>query len=227
MRGILFNQDFDLLRKVYTRQKTETRRTGGLEKVNEPKTLKKVNFATKEFVDNKLTANFYIENSEKRLNHLCKATSRYQLNEILYLKESYRVVNGTVEYKLKTKTGTKLLPGKFENKLFMPAKYARGYIQITGIDIQQIKNISQKSLFEEGVETELTTKNFGYKFYDAKRNAQYTFGVGTKPSDIFLVLVNSVNSKTKVVSNDITPDHWVFVYTFTLLKNKPKGLKNV
>ena len=57
-----------------------------------------------------------------------------------------------------------MLEEKWKNKLFMPEKYARYFIQITDIKIQKLHDISEKEAINEGIE-ESRPLAFGWKNY--------------------------------------------------------------
>lgn len=76
-------------------------------------------------------------------------TDRYKVGEILFLKEPYFInEDGSIDYKFDNKTGHK----KWENKLFMPEKYARHYIRIIDKRQEYLQDITTEECLKEGIE---------------------------------------------------------------------------
>ncbi|MDR2207149.1 MAG: hypothetical protein LBE36_13455 [Flavobacteriaceae bacterium] len=81
--------------------------------------------------------------------------SRYKVGEILYLKEPYSLdtiaFDGKVTYKFDNPNERTVSNGfKWENKLFMPAKYARYFIEITAVRCERLQEISDEDIVKEG-----------------------------------------------------------------------------
>lgn len=142
-----------------------------------------------------------------------------QTGDICYLKEPYYLNDGkykdippmyAFDWPLE---GRKL---KYKNKLFMPEKYARYFIKITNIRVEQIQLISRKDAIAEGIELAynaaiVTDDTFTatrlYRSY-AKKNSHYTF---TNPIESFQTLWESINKKEPNRWED-NPFVWVYEY---------------
>lgn len=174
MKGILFKED--LFTKVVNNHKTVTRRTGGLDFVNtdpehskfdgmeqNPELLKiDKNGDTvsdksgdpKLFTFNGYMGRFYVPDSEYEYYYF---KPRYQPNEIVYLKEPTAICNyenkkDVIEYKYDPSTVLNIDDYKWTNKLFMAAKYARYFIQITEVFAERLHDITEEEARSEGVE---------------------------------------------------------------------------
>jgi hypothetical protein len=96
---------------------------------------------------------FYFDNSYVR--------PKYQPGEIIYLKEPYNLIkkypNATGEnskvyvphYAFDKKAHIKIMK-LWKNKLFMPEKYARHFIQITDVTAQRVDEITEADAIAEG-----------------------------------------------------------------------------
>lgn len=225
MRGILFNDDYNLLQQVFSGRKTETRRTGGLEVLNEAIDNGEEIIMLGKGCLNKNTSKFEVEYVINWENVSFK--SRYKLGEILYLKESYRWENPNkpIEYKLiNPKKNNSRRTGKFLNKLFMPASASRAKIVITDIRFERISDITEQAVYREGIPQVMlnsmprkpspTVPAFVIEKPTSIFSSKKDFTFHTDHKAAFLDLVNRVNSNKK---KPIKADHYVFVYTFSLL----------
>ena len=172
MKGIMFTED--LFPKVVSREKDQTRRTGGLDFVNEyleDEDYKKLGFIPKfrrmetnpDVADIKgnsiiwkgLYPCFFILNTEYEYYYL---KPRYQLNEIVYIKEPFYIISTffgvtPITYKyLSSQERIYCREYKWKNKRTMPAKYARYFIKITDIRCERLYDISEEDAKAEGVE---------------------------------------------------------------------------
>lgn len=216
--------------------KTQTRRSGGLDAVNGCKATKtKPAIVTNPddwiLIEERRDGSFHFE--EKPTSELkpmldyriCKP--RYQIGEVLFLKEPYMFLksdsvdfwNGYA-YKFGARAGTATsdkgceLGGpdfKFENKLFMPSAAAREYIRITGIKCERVLDISHKDSEAEGIEFD---RNTGWINYDKKKEPK-TVAFGS-PKRSFFSLFRFAN---KISHKKETGNPWVWVYSFEHLKN--------
>lgn len=85
---------------------------------------------------------------------------RYNVGEKVFLKEPYLFNSEDVFYKFDNLNGTNDVV--WNNKMFMPAKYARYYIEITEVRSELLHDISEESAIAEGVERD----GLGWKSYD-------------------------------------------------------------
>ena len=143
---------------------------------------------------------------------------RYKLGETVYLKEPYYITNylGGImdsEWKksIKYKYGTKYenYTWEWSKKRTIPAKYARYFIEITGVRCERLQNISDEDCVREGLIQRTTTNiesmcfpfTFDNKNYYAIRQEAYA------------ALIDSINGKGTWDSNP-----WVWVYDYKLIK---------
>jgi len=113
---------------------------------------------------------------------------RYQVDEVLYLKEPYYLANyqggfmglepkKAVKYKYGTRNEN--FEWQWKNKLFMPEKYARYFIKITAVRCERLQDISVYDCEREGVfshyergESFVSWKNrVDASVYDCRRKA--------------------------------------------------------
>jgi hypothetical protein len=85
---------------------------------------------------------------------------RYRRGEIVYLKEPYRQTEKGIAYRYCFNNPLNVfLPWK--NKMFMPAKYARYFIEITGVRIQRLNEIQGNDICAEGVRFSALFNEYG------------------------------------------------------------------
>lgn len=148
-------------------------------------------------------------------DNLIPVKPRYNVGEVLYLKEPYRFAPDvdSIIYKFDYPSGRYTYPGcdkvdtpvKWENKLFMPSKYARTFIEITAVRAERLQDISDEDCIREGI----------LKF--TKDDTIFKYGVdGWKwdemprtPKEAYKVLINQINGKDTWDSN---PYVWVYDY---------------
>lgn len=225
MRGLLAIEC--LYHQIIAGAKTQTRRSGGLEAIND------------KYIDNWRRVEDGLENGVFSVifkdgligTEICKA--RYRVGEVMYLKEpistrkyliGHTKENGLISetwgnlYKYSgkenhgiTKEGM-IMPyiiEKWSNKLFIPASAARAFIKITGIRCERLLDISDEDCIAEGIETIEAPGgilDMCYKHYPLN---SYIL----TPKNSFLSLYKFAN-KVKEIDNI-----WVWVYTFEYLKD--------
>lgn len=169
MKGLMFKED--LFKKVVDGSKIQTRRTGGLDMANailtddeydeipefkgmeiDPEIIKESGNEMDTITWKGLYPSFYIPYSELEYYIL---KPRYQLNEIVYLKEPFfksQMANVNNEYGLIYKYSTRNRHvWRWSNKMFMPERYARYFIKITNIRVERLYDISEQDAKAEGV----------------------------------------------------------------------------
>lgn len=131
-------------------------------------------------------------------------TPRYEVGEILYLKEPYldtpfgEIYYGFDESRFKGKG--------WKNKLFMPEKYARHFIRITKVRAERLQDISTEDCLKEGIE--YNKYNDPYYFHPLSEGGEDT------AQDAYAELIDKINGKGTWESNP-----FVWVYDFELVKN--------
>ena len=197
MNGICFIKP--LFNAVVEGRKTQTRR------VIDNKTLEKLEdyWSWYDFALAQRTHEVSVEPDKT------ESFARYKVGEILYLKEPYYDYGlGTILYKY---SGDYVgdYEGAFEsmvweNKLFMPEKYARYFIEITGVRCERLQDISDEDCEKEGI-----MKEADYPIY-------YVFGsrgIGYDTTkQAFSALINSI--KKGIWEQNA----YVWVYDFKLVE---------
>ncbi|MDR1339475.1 MAG: hypothetical protein LBK58_05430 [Prevotellaceae bacterium] len=136
---------------------------------------------------------------------------RYKPGEKLYLKEPYHIDSGNeVLYKYaKAPAVRKCL--KWQNKLFMPAKFARYFIEITGVRMERLQDISNGDCLKEGIFKTDLTDGKGWDHYDWINRSAPVSGWNINPRSAYASLIDSIGGKGTWDRNP-----YVFVYDFKL-----------
>lgn len=208
MRGILMIEP--LYHQAVKELKTQTRRSGGLDEVNENPDNWEITGHTGD--DNEIEVIDFCDYRDTLRNIYLKP--RYKIGEVLYVKEPYtdykRNIGGkdftffTCAYDM-DQTQRHLF--KFKNKLFMPEKYAKVFVQITGIRCERLLDISDEDCIAEGINMPYGN---GHRLFTHPKygNSPST----TKQSFIDLYrFANNISAK-KEIGNP-----WVFCYELQLL----------
>ncbi len=141
---------------------------------------------------------------------------RCQVGEKVYLKEPYcfeRSFFGEYSVGVRYKYANDPLQGdKWKNKLFMPAKFARYFIEITGVRCERLQDISDEDCMKEGIMQSV------YEYSDGKRTDLYglkdRFDIAElTPREAYAALINSISGRGTWESNP-----YVFVYDYKLVK---------
>jgi hypothetical protein len=200
MKGILFKEE--MFKAVINGRKTQTRRI-----VQDIKFKgERVNLALCGSLIGKGITEY--TNFELPDGRIFGIYPRYRTGEVVYLKEPYIAWNhGPITYKFQYFPGTKDHP--WQNKLFMPEKYARYYIKITRVRCEHLNNIVQKDAIAEGIK--YSNSPIGICCWD------YRKGVGgynamTTPVSSYKTLWESINGKDSWKSN---PFVWVYEFELT------------
>lgn len=138
--------------------------------------------------------------------------SRYKVDDILYLKEPYHILNdGSIAYKF-TLPGIDIqaLELTWKNKLFMPASAARHFIKITGVRAERLQDITEDDCRREGIldvefyPDEGFPLSIGHTHYDDGKSVLYT-----TRNEAYAALIDKINGKGTWDSN---PFVWVYDY---------------
>ncbi|MDR1346812.1 MAG: hypothetical protein LBJ63_00040 [Prevotellaceae bacterium] len=138
---------------------------------------------------------------------------RYKPGETLYLKEPYWSVGNVVQYKYSCGNGVKgfdVESIKWSNKLFMPEKHARYFIEITGVRCERLQNIGDEDCLKEGIEEQQWTDYPYNTFYVIPDT---TCELYNAPQEAYAALIDSINGKGTWNSNP-----FVWCYSFKLIK---------
>lgn len=203
MQGLLMLEE--LLKQTIAGKKTMTRRDGGLKEVNkDPENY----MAMSRAVISSDSPYFYF--SDKLDGTLIKAKARFKTGEIVFIKEPY-IPYGQHWEKIKyLYLDSEEAKGmKFNNKMFMPLKAARYFLEITNVRVERLHDISDEDCIAEGIEPDFA--NWKDYLPNKRRFSSYGF-----PRDSFFSLFNKANG-LKV--NRPVPNNWVFVYEYKFLKD--------
>jgi hypothetical protein len=134
---------------------------------------------------------------------------RYKPGETLYLKEPYSFdMEDSVVYKY---NALEMPNYQWENKLFMPAEYARHFIKITGVRAERLQDISDEDCMKAGIEA--------YDYYEEYIGSNFcSYSNGIKDGfeyscEAYAALIDSISGKGTWESNP-----FVWVYDFKLTK---------
>lgn len=145
---------------------------------------------------------------------------RYKVGEILFLKEPYYIetdycihdeLTGSpkeeweVERFYKFDNSGVEVPF-WENKLFMPEKYARHFIKITGVRAERLQDISEEDCIKEGIQKHKGGYRTNYRQPNAK---SYLDGYSWTAQEEYTKLIDSINGNG---TWDLNPFVWVYDY---------------
>ena len=205
MKGIMFSED--MFKAVIGGEKTQTRRIIPIDP--------KDNLIGKGITE---WTTFEVHNTYEVIGHY----PRYRKEDIVYLKEPYiKMHDGIIfryskpgylaEHKLSDKDNG-VDSRLWENKMFMPARYARYFIKITNVRVERVQDISEKDAVAEGVGYGYRM-NAGWPDYLNIKNGVCTITQDTAAAS-FGTLWEKINGKNLWESNP-----WVWVYEFELIDN--------
>jgi hypothetical protein len=152
------------------------------------------------------------------VNAISKATVRYKVGEVVFLKEPYHLVedkSGEVEavvYKFENPEFTT----KWKNKMFMHEDHSRYKIEILGVSVERLHDITEESAIAEGIEPllmssmQLATMGQVYRNYQQQEKM---FADGLKPIQSYKSLWDSINGKEMPWKKN----PWVIVYKYKLI----------
>lgn len=189
-----------MVQAILENRKTMTRRTAGLERVNE----KPYNWILAR--KNDMTISNVVSGEMIILNPRCNIGDRLWVKETFFDTRKYQdaplFANGP-EYIYRADKDAFIGEHKWKPSLFMPKVAARIWLEVTGIRCERLQNISEADAIAEGVECIGEKKLFKYKNYLSRAGGW----IGAATS--FLSLWQSINGKD---SWELNP--WVFVYEF-------------
>lgn len=138
---------------------------------------------------------------------------KYSVGELVYLKEPYYdwddldPEDGAYSYKFKDPQ--KCVPF-WRNKLFMPAKAARYFIQIKNVRVERLQDITEEDCIKEGI------VDFGEMAPIDRyglRQRHVNIDLGDTPRTAYAKLIDDISSKGTWESNP-----FVWVYDYLLFK---------
>jgi len=136
---------------------------------------------------------------------------RYKVGETLYLKEPYFDCTDEGQEGLYYRyRGDNMGLYVWQNKRFMPAKYARYFIKITGVRCERLQDISDADCKREGLYNKETGFYWNGKKGDVVGSAEF----------VFACCIDDINGEGTWESNP-----FVWVYDFELTKEIEKNIE--
>ena len=221
MKKIMFNDEFGLTQAVLEGRKTMTRI---IIEIDECVRFPIICFRPLENWEKKVVNPNYVFNGHvyavyNELDLLCHLVKpRYEIGEVVTIAQSYMDVDrfhrkgknaAYLEYLDSILPELKLHPG-WTNKMFVKADLMPHHIEITGIKVERLQDISDEDCWKEGIYASNSHEiGYGipwvYEFAKSKM-AYYT------PREAFAVLIDKVSGKGTWDSNP-----YVFCYEFVLV----------
>lgn len=201
-KKIMFNDKYGLTQAVLDGRKTMTRRIIKLDKLGE------YNF------DNALKQEWGRKSIEAYINNY----ARYKVGEVIAIAQSYETVfhsgNCPNDFFVDSSTINKKYCGAgFKNKMFVKADLMPHHIEITGIKVERLQEISDEDCLKEGIyRLDSANGNGGIAYSFVGASDKKHIGLYNTPRDAFEVLIDKVSGKGTWESNP-----FVFVYEFKLI----------
>jgi hypothetical protein len=205
-----------MVQAILEGRKYQTRRTKGLESINEkPDAWKHVGIAA--------FGNIALQKNDFRI-YQCfeeKATGKqqlvkcpYELDDVLWVRETFGIGSrGSVIYKANyddTQFNSK--EWKWKPSLFMPKEGCRIFLKIKSIRVERLQDISEEDAIAEGIQMTVIDNIKEYKNYTAEskeftRYNDFSYPECAIPS--FFSLWESINGKESLEKN---PFVWVYQF---------------
>jgi hypothetical protein len=221
MKKIIFNDEFGLTQAVLEGRKTMTRI---IIEIDECVRFPIICFRPLENWEKKVVNPNYVFNGHvyavyNELDLLCHFVKpRYEIGEVVTIAQSYMDVDrfhrkgknaAYLEYLDSILPELKLHPG-WTNKMFVKADLMPHHIEITGIKVERLQDISDEDCLKEGIYEDSGDDKFPPSiFYEFEGNKDDGFDT---PREAFAVLIDKVSGKGTWESNP-----FVFAYEFVLV----------
>ncbi len=217
----MFNDEFGLTQAVLEGRKTMTRI---IIEIDECVRFPIICFRPLENWEKKVVNPNYVFNGHvyavyNELDLLCHLVKpRYEIGEVVTIAQSYMDVDrfhrkgknaAYLEYLDSILPELKLHPG-WTNKMFVKADLMPHHIEITGIKVERLQDISDEDCLKEGIYEDSGDDKFPPSiFYEFEGNKDDGFDT---PREAFAVLIDKVSGKGTWESNP-----FVFAYEFVLV----------
>lgn len=221
MKKIMFNDEFGLTQAVLEGRKTMTRR---IIEIDECVRFPIISFRPLENWEKKVVNPNYVFNEHvyavyNELDLLCHLVKpRYEIGEVVAIAQSYMDVDrfhrkgkntAYLEYLDSILPELKLHPG-WTNKMFVKADLMPHHIEITGIKVERLQDISDEDCLKEGIYKgqcgSADTHFMDVYYYKGDIQPYCT------PREAFAALIDKVSGKGTWESNP-----FVFAYEFVLV----------
>ena len=158
------------------------------------------------------------------------AKPRYKVGEIVYVKEGWTTQydgihddNGYGEYVYKADDAwLDVYDGcsnKWQSPLFMKEEASRIHLEITGIKVQMVQDISWDECIREGISDMVIPENLEnqemYRWLEKEAFPDSLAGIISKLKDAYASLWDSINAKKGF---PLESNPWVFAYTFKVVQ---------
>jgi len=182
MKKIMFNDTYALTAAVLNGSKTQTRR----------------------IVSDKLLSRYGHNKYNNRTDDLIR-DAPFKVGEIVAVAQPYKAFYGDFKEPLRTEL---IDSAGFMNKMFVKAELMLHQIEITGIRVQRLQDISDEDCLAEGV---IKYANDVYTYYN---HGKWLFHADLDtPQKAYADLINRISGKGTWERNQ-----WVFAYNFKLVK---------
>ena len=211
MKKIMFNDKFGLTQAVLDGRKTMTRRIVS-EKLLDRWTDYD-DFCNSVSVENIPTERQFYDEKDFLLNN-----APYKLGEVIAIAQSYSDCGNMPDYGL-DEDGYPIMPKRsgFFNKMFVKADLMPHHIEITGIKVERLQDISDEDCLKEGIREYFKNCGYGnsmqrivFGYVEDKGIKQQPFDTDS-PKDTFAMLIDRINGYGTWESNP-----FVFAYEFVL-----------
>ena len=217
-KKIMFNDKFGLTQAVLDGRKTMTRR------IIRPETYKGQpvrGFRVTGSKDIRLSVEMLVYDGDCDDFVPMYIQPKYELGEVVAVAQSYMDVDrfhrkgrnaAYLEYLDSILPELKLYPG-WGNKMFVKADLMPHHIEITGIKVERLQDISDEDCLKEGIyRLDSANGNGGIAYSFVGASDKKHIGLYNTPRDAFEVLIDKVSGKGTWESNP-----FVFVYEFKLI----------
>lgn len=195
-----------MVQAIQAGTKNQTRRTAGLEKVNEnPNDWKFISISL--LYKNPLPG--FVYNSDFHFNFMnkkgeeIKCKPRYQKDDKIWVKETYTLIPPqSILYRAGYTSANQ---PKWKSSLFMRKEYARTWLECTGVRCERLLDISKSDAIGEGILERDLAIGTVYKLYAKKETNSWD----QCPIVSYTSLWDSINGEGSYLKNP-----WVFIYDF-------------
>jgi hypothetical protein len=199
-----------MVQAILAGRKTQTRRTRGLNKVNEQPSLWKFeDTAIAPYTEDPL---FYFKCDEYE-KHVLINSPFGKAGDVLWVRESFLInpIGQTPFLYKASSTISKFL--KWKPSIHMPKEAARIFLKIKDIRVERLFDISESDAIAEGIDAvDIRDGSILYKDY-----RKYRPNILRDPNKSFLSLWESINGVDSLNDN-----HWVWVIKFERIE-KPEN----
>lgn len=199
MKGILFRPEiWQAKQKVLeTYGMAVTRRLDGLKEINKEPDMWKPSYTYNDIPQPDDNGYWF---SNETTGNTCFIKPRYQVGDIVYIKEAYwQDSEGDIYYKADwiDRNGIVIQPrnGRWRSPMFLPERFARYFIKILDVRPERLNDITEADAIAEGMTGELYHKT--------------TDSFLTCARDVFQWYWDSINLKHPWAKNE-----WVWAYQF-------------